>query len=194
MKLTARLLLTLPFVLVTILYLRLQLSSNGCWGLVELVYNIVLWILLALTFVISIVVTLGKRQSQTFKAEPYSFTITLITLIALLIGGLWGDTSKGAKWIEARSQNYNGHPSAQELTLRKNGTFTVYLREIDFTCYYSGDYWKVSDTLTFDNETISKTDFKLTSQYLLKDNVLYPLTSSEEKGKEFSKFDIIETR
>ena len=135
MKLTTRLLLTLPFVLVTILYFRLQLSSKGCWGLVELVYNIVLWILLALTFVISIVVTLGKRQSQTFKAEPYSFTITLITLLALLIGGLWGDTSKGAKWIEARSQNYNGHPSAQEFTLRKNGTFTVFLREIDFTCH-----------------------------------------------------------
>lgn len=194
MKLTTRLLLTLPFVLVTILYLRLQLSSNGCWGLIELVYNIVLWILLALTFVISIVVALGKRQSQKFKAEPYSLTITLITLLALLIGVLWGDTSKGAKWIVARSQNYNRHPSAQELKLRKNGTFTVYLRENDFTCYYSGDYWKVSDTLTFDNETISKTDFKLTSQYLIKDNVLYPLTSSEEKGKEFSKFDIISTR
>lgn len=190
MKLTARLLLTFPFVLVTSLYLRLQLSDNGCCGLIELIYTIALLIFLALTFAISIVATLRKRQSQTLKAEPYSLTTTLVTLLALLIGGLWGDNLKGAKWIEAKSQNYNGQPSAQELTLRKNGTFTVYLREDDFTCYYSGDYRKVSDTVTFDNETISKTDFKLTTQYLLKDDVLYPLTNSVGDGKQFSKFDI----
>ena len=194
MKLTARLLLTLPFALATFLYLRLRLSENGCWGLIELVYSIALWIFLALTFAISIVATLRKRQSQTFKAEPYSLTVTLVTLLTLLVGGIWGDNLKGKKWIEARSQNYNGQPTAQELTLRKNGTFTVYLREDDFTCYYSGDYRKVSDTVTFDSETIGKTDFKLTTQYLLKENVLYPLTNSVGNGKKFSKFDITWTK
>jgi hypothetical protein len=193
-KLTARLLLTLPFALATFLYLRLRLSENGCWGLIELVYSIALWIFLALTFAISIVATLRKRQSQTFKAEPYSLTVTLVTLLTLLVGGIWGDNLKGKKWIEARSQNYNGQPTAQELTLRKNGTFTVYLREDDFTCYYSGDYRKVSDTVTFDSETIGKTDFKLTTQYLLKENVLYPLTNSVGNGKKFSKFDITWTK
>ena len=193
-KLRSRLLLTLPFVLVTLLYLRLQLSYNGCWGLIELIYTVVLWIFLALTFAISVVATLRKRQSQTLKAEPYSLTVTLVTILALLAGGLWGDNLKGAKLFEARSQKYNGQPSAQELTLRKNGIFTVYLREDDFTCFYSGDYRKVGDTLTFDSETIGKTDFKLTTQYLLKDNVLYPLPNSIGNEKQFSKFDITWTK
>ncbi len=174
--------------------MRLQLSDNGCWGLIELIYTIALWIFLALTFIISVIATFRKRQSQTLKTEPYSLTVTVVTLLALLIGGLWGDNLKGAKWIEARSQNYNGQPSAQALTLRKNGTFTVHLREDDFTCYYSGDYRKVGDTVTFDNETIGKTDFKLTTQYLLKGNVLYPLTNSVGNGKQFSKFDITWTK
>lgn len=102
-----------------------------------------------------------------------------------------GDNLNGGKWIVARSQNYKRQPSAQELTLRKNGTFTVYLREADFTCYYSGNYVKTRDTLTFDNETIGKTDFKITTQYLIKDNILYPLTNNSDGGKQFSKFDII---
>jgi len=108
LKLTARLLLTLPFVLVTFLYLRQQLSENGCWGLIELIYTIVLWIFLALTFILSVVVIIRKRKSQALKVEPYSLTITLVTFIALMIGGIWSEELKGAKWIVARNQNYNG--------------------------------------------------------------------------------------
>jgi O-antigen/teichoic acid export membrane protein len=104
-NLIVRLLLTLPFVFVTFLYLRGQLSDNGCWGLIELVYTVAFWIFLALTFIVSISATLRKRQSQKIKAEPYSLIITLLTLLALIIAGLWGDNLKGAKWIE---QTQNG--------------------------------------------------------------------------------------
>jgi len=100
-KLIVRLLLTLPFVFVTFLYLREQLSDNGCRGLIELVYAVAIWIFLALTFIVSISATLRKRQSQKLKAEPYSL---IITLLALIIAGLWGDNLKGAKWIEAKAK------------------------------------------------------------------------------------------
>lgn len=194
MKLPVGLLLALPFVLVTFLYLRLELSDNGCRGLMELLYTVALWIFLAITFTISIVATPRKRESDRLKVEPYTFTITLATLIALIVGGFWGEHIKGAIWIEARSQNYNAQPSAQDLRLRKNGTFTVYLREDDFTCYYTGDYKKSSDTIIFDNETIDKTNFKMTTQYLFKDKVLFPLTSDLNDEKQFSKFDITLTK
>jgi hypothetical protein len=193
-KLTARLLLTLPFVLVSFLYLRLQLSDNGCWGLIELVYTVTLWIFLALTFIISAIATLRKSQSQNLKAEPYALTITLITLLALIIGGLGGNSLKGAKWIQAKSQNYNAQPSAQDLTLRENGTFTVYLREDDFTCYYTGNYNKTYDTITFDKETIDKIGSKMTLQYLIRDKVLIPLTNQFNDKDEYLKFDITSTK
>ncbi len=193
MKLTARLLLTLPFVFVTFLYLRLQLSDEGCWGLIDLIYCVALWIFLALTFSISVVATLRKRQSERLKAEPYSLTIILVTLLALIVGGLWGDNLQGATWMKARSQNYNSQPSAQDLTLRENRTFTVYLREDDFTCHYTGKYKKVGDTITFDRETILRTDFKMTTNYLLKDNALFPLNNLTDK-KPLKVFDITWTK
>ena len=194
MKLTTRLLLTLPFIVLTLLYLRLNLSDNGCWGLIELIYSVGLWIFLAVTFIISTIATLRKKQSERLKAEPYSLTITLVTLFTLIVVGLWGDNLKGAKWVEAKSQNYNAQPSAQDLTLRKNGTFTVYLREDDFTCYYSGDYKKLGDTVSFEKSIIEQTNSKMTVQYLLKDKTLLPLTNDNDEQNKFARFDIISTR
>ena len=174
--------------------MKLNLSDNSCWGLIELIYSVGLWIFLTITFIISLVATLRKRQSERLKAEPYSFTITLVTLLTLIVVALWGDNLKGAKWIEAKSQNYNAKPSAQDLTLRKNGTFTIYLREDDFTCYYSGDYKKSGDTLSFENSIIEQTNSKMTVQYLLKDQTLVPLTKDTERQNKFGKFDIVSTK
>jgi hypothetical protein len=175
----------------TYLYVKLELSDNGCWGLIELVYTVVLWVSLAVTFIISTVSTLRKRQSDKLKAEPYTLAITLVTLVTLIVGGFWGDNLKGAKWIDARSQNYSAQPSAQDLTLRRNGTFTIYLREDDFTCYFSGNYKIKGDTLSFENAVIEKTNSKMTAQYLFKDKTLLPIANGIEHEEKFSKFDVI---
>jgi hypothetical protein len=121
-------------------------------------------------------------------------TITLVTLLALIIGELWGDIIKGEKWIEAKSQNYNVQPSAQDLTLRKNGTFTVYLREDDFTCYYTGNYFTSNGKIILDKETVNKTNAKMTTQYLQGNKVLIPLTGTGEDRTQYSGFDIISTK
>jgi hypothetical protein len=174
-KLSARLLLILPFIVVTILYLRLNLASNGCWGLIEVIYSFILWVLLAATFTLAIVATLRKRQSQKLKAEPATLTVIIITLLVLIAGMFFSEIFKGAKWIDAKSENYNAKPSSVDLTLRKNGSFTVYLKEADFSCYYSGKYKKSGDTIILDKEVIDKTDFKLATHYLLNEKYLTPI-------------------
>ena len=194
MNLIARILLTLPFIFVTFLYLKLNLSDNGCSGLIELIFTVGLWILLPITFIISVVATMRKRQSEKLKVEPYSFMITVVTLLTLVIAMIYGGNLKGAKWIEAKSKNDDAHPSAQELTLRKNGTFIVYLREDDFSCYFSGNYKKFGDTINFENSIIDRTNSKMTAQYLLKEKTLLPLKNQPSYQNTLVEFDIISTR
>ena len=194
MKLIARILLTLPFILVTFLYLKLNLSDNGCSGLIELIYTVGFWVLLPITFIISVVATMRKRQSEKLKVEPYSFMITVATLLTLVIAMIYGGNLKGAKWIEAKSKNHGAHPSAQELTLRKNGTFIVYLREDDFSCYFNGNYKKFGDTINFENSIIERTNSKMTTQYLLKEKTLLPLKNQPSYQNTLVEFDIISTR
>ena len=191
MKLVTRLLLTLPFVVVTFLYLRLILADNGCWGLIELMYSVVLWILLTITFVLALIATLRKRQSEQIKAERFSLTITLLTLTALVIGGLWGNNLKGSVWLEAKTEGYISQYSSLDLTLRKNRTFTIHLNETDFSCFYTGNYQTSNDTLHFDEEIIAKTDLKMTTFYLLRDKTMLPLVDTTKDNNQYTKFDII---
>ena len=114
--------------------------------------------------------------------------------MTLVVALLWGDNLKGTKWIEAKSENYDAQPSAQILTLRKNGTFKVYLREDDFTCYYSGNYKKMGDTLCFEKSIIKQTSSKMTFQYLVKDKTLLPLTNETNEQNKSVKYDIISMR
>ena len=194
MKLTARILLTLPFLIATFLYFKLNLSDNGCSRLIELIYAIGLWIFLVISFLLSIVAIVLKSQSEKLKAEPYSLVIAIVTLLTLIVAIIWGDNLKGEKWIEAKSQNYNAQPSAQTLILRKNGTFKVYLREDDFTYYYSGSYKKFGDTVSFENSIIEQTNSKMTVQYLLKDKFLLPLKKETNEQNTPVRFDVISIR
>jgi len=169
------------------------LADNGCWGLIELMYSVILWILLVITFILALVATLRKRQSERLRAERFSLTITLFTLTALVVGGFWGDNLKGSVWLEAKTQGYISQHSSLDLTLRKNRTFTVHLNETDFSCYYTGDYQKINDTLYFDKETIAKTDLKMTTLYLLHDRKLLPLIDTAKDNNQYTTFNIITT-
>lgn len=194
MKLSARLLLTLPFILAIVLYWRLNLADTGCWGLIEVIYSIIIWVLLAVTFTLAIIATLRKRKPQKIKAESITLAITTITLLALIAGMFFSEYFKGAKWIDAKSENYNAEPSAVDLTLRKNGNFTVYLREVDFSCYYSGKYKKSRDTIKLNKEIIDKANSKLTTHYLLTEKFLIPIFDQSQGEVLLPKLEIIEKR
>jgi len=193
-KLKGRLLLTLPFATVTFLYLKFQWADNGCWGLVELAYTIILCTLLALSFALALYAVLGKRQSGKFSAEPYSLTIAFITLCSLIIGLSLGDTLKGAIWIRATRQKHNSNPTTQDLILRKNGTFETWLSEADFSCFASGQYQTKTDTIILEDKVVKMAQFKLTSKYLLLEKSLVPVTDSTKDERLLLPFEIVNKR
>ncbi|MGN6211001.1 hypothetical protein [Parafilimonas sp.] len=99
MKLSTRLLLTLPFILVTYFYLRFSLADNGCTGLMDFFFGGVYIILFGVSLWLAFRATLRKREHSKRKPEPISLTITLVTLAILIVGRIFGQDFKGNTWI-----------------------------------------------------------------------------------------------
>lgn len=189
MKLIIRLLLTLPFIIVTTLYLKLNLADNGCWGLIEGLYTIVLYIFFVVTIPLAIWATLRKRQIKDGKPEPVTLTIFILTLSVLIGGKNFGEHFKGDTWIYAETSRQN--LSTQNLTLRTNGKFKVELNEADFSCYFTGEYLKHKDTLILAKYVIDQTDSLLTTKYLVAGTLLKPISDKNQDSLRFSKFRIV---
>lgn len=169
--------------------MRLNLSDNGCTGLIEGIYIILLFILFAVTIPLSLMATFRKRQSHNKKPEPITLSITLFTFCVLIIGKGFGDDFKGSKWIYAKA---NIHElESQTLTLRKNGTFKVDLGHIDFSCSFSGQYQKHGDTIFLDKDVVDQTNSLLATKYLLQDTLLKPIIDANKNSIKFSQFLII---
>ena len=175
----------------TFLYLKLNLADNGCWGLIEGMYTVILFILFAVTIPIAFGATLRKRQINNRKPEPIALTISILTLFVLIGGKFFGEDFKGRTWIYAETSRQN--LSTQNLKLRTNGTFKLDLNEADFSCYFSGLYRQHGDTILLDKDIINQTHSLLTTQYLLTETLLKPITINQDSVN-FGEFIILTKR
>jgi hypothetical protein len=181
-KLYIRLLLTIPFVFVAFGYYKTYNPDEGCLGgLFDQLLIVIFISVLLLTGILAIVATSWKRQSEKSKFEPITLSISLITFLFLIYDMIFRGHSNGDKWIYAENKNLNNIPFTQNLTLRKNGNFTVGLFDPSFDCAFSGEYKRIGDTIILDKETIDKTHVKMTTIYLLQSGKLVPLFDTVNK-------------
>jgi hypothetical protein len=117
-------------------------------------------------------------------------TITLVSLLTLIVILIIGDKVFGQTWIEAQNINDRHEVSRQRITLRKNKTFRFDLIEADFSCFASGSYGFVNDTLILDKETIEKSDGKFTTNYLVKDTLLIPIYDKRNAKEKYDTLQI----
>jgi hypothetical protein len=188
MRLYLRLLLTLPFVLLSFFYCKNEFADNSCRGLIELLLQ---WTLFPITFFLSAVAIFLKRKVHKFKPEPYSLTVTVTPLICFWILSAFSDSLKGAIWIKAEDKKTFHRSPFYDLTLRKNGRFTLLQGSADFGCYFSGDYQIHDDTLIFDNKVITETDTRMTARYLMHQDKLLSIPEILNDSSVHVDFDII---
>lgn len=152
-------------------------------GFIDVIILLTFFGFLLLTGVLAANATLSKRQSKKVKFEPVSFFITLTTLLSLVYSLTLRGHTNGDEWVNAQNWNQRNSLSTQNLTLRKNGNFTLSLSEVDIGCSISGSYVKKGDTIILDKATIDKTDNKMTTPYLLHSEELVPLFDTVNKWR-----------
>ncbi|RNI31747.1 hypothetical protein EFY79_21085 [Hanamia caeni] len=138
--------------------------------------------LLVITIVTALIGIFHRQRIQKTKSELITLLITVLTFITLIFYPLLTGHTKGEKWIEAVNKDSTHSISKENLTLRKNGNFTIDLIEADFGSI-SGTYNKSADTIFLEQASIDKTNSKITSKYLMKLNELVPLFDTINKIK-----------
>jgi len=152
----------------------------------DLFFGGVFIILFAVSIWLAFRGTFRKKEINKRKPEPITLTITLVTLVILIVGKIFGQDFKGSTWIYAET---NGDKlETQALTLRKNGTFKVDLGHVNFSCFFSGHYQRQGDTIILDKDVVGQTNSLLTTKYLLQDTLLVPLNDTNVDNTRLSEF------
>ncbi len=172
MKLHVRLLLTIPFAIVTLGYYHIANPDLVCNGLLSTILFIPIYCILLLTVILAFYATFRKKQLNEKIPEPISLSISLITVLVLIYSLTLRGHRNGEEWIRAESQSVNDEFESQGLTLRKNGNFTFYPNS---ECAFSGEYKKNGDTILLDKEMIAP---ELSAAYLLNSTTLTPLVDT----------------
>ena len=156
-------------------YLDLYLSDEGCWGMIQAVTAIALFLGMIITGTFVLIAVFRKRQTEKIKFEPITLTIILLTITTIIVCRLLGDNFKGKVWIYAEVSNNNFPVQKHNLTLRQNKNYRIRVNEIEWTCTYTGQYLITGDTIILNNEIAKRTDSNFIEKYLLVDNKLIPI-------------------
>lgn len=176
MKLHKRLLLTLPFIVVTFGFYKLSNPDAVCKGPISAIVMLISLGLLLLTGILAAIATLRKGQFDKPRPDPITLSISMITLLFIIYSMTIRGHRKGDIWIEAENKNLNNWQESKWLTLRKNGNFTF---SPNADCAFSGGFRKTGDTIILDKNTIGINE--ISSVYLLKSNELVPLSDTTSK-------------
>jgi hypothetical protein len=169
-KLYIRLLLTIPFVLVTFVFYKLSNPDAVCNGPLTAIIMVVVYGSLLLIGIFAAVAAFRKKQFDKPTPEPITLTISLITLLFIIYDMTFRGHTNGDIWIEAENKNLSDWQESKWLTLRKNGNFTF---SPNADCGFSGKFKKIGDTIILDKDIIHTNE--ISSVYLLKVDKLVPL-------------------
>lgn len=178
MKGYVRVLLTIPFVVVTYGYYKVVNPDEYCNGPLSAMIILAIYSFLLLTGVLAGVATFRKRQYDKQTPEPISLFILVIALLFILYNLTLRGHRNGEVWIHAENKNLQAGLEPQGLTLRKNGNFTF---NPNSDCAFSGEYKKIGDTIIINKESTSKGIPEIAPTYIVKSSKLIPLVDTTDK-------------
>lgn len=148
--------------------------GDQCEGIIETFYIF----LLSLAYLIILFVETVISVITYFKAKEtisyFPWIITLLIVITLAI------VRKEEKF-ERSTVLYATLENKHSLMLCKNNTFKIKIQYVEWSCYYTGKYKIMKDTLLLSRNDIESTTAGLfTNNYLIDNNknLLYPLATA----------------
>ena len=191
-----RILFIIPFLIAAYFYLTKQLSDNDCSGLVDVFIFLFQLVCCVVTFIIAVVATIRKRQSEKFKIEPITGAVTFLTLTTIVLAGLYPNLFKGSIYISADSEQFSNIPGGQKLKFRHNKKVEVHKVETDFSCYETFDYKQLDDTFVINKQRDVYERGVIANKFIKQGQKLIPLTENNliDTSKQSIKFVIVQTR
>lgn len=174
MKKIQPIILSLPFILIGVAHIHLHTRTGGCWGMVEGLYSLFLYLLggiFAFTVTVIAIIKYSKNK-EILEFLPVLFS-------ALLLVSFFIYTKKAYK-IERESDAYviAGTKGLTEdyLFFSRDMRLVLLSRNIEQGCTYAGKFEKKGDTLLLDRNIVAIQPSLLQEKYLLnEDSTLIPV-------------------
>jgi len=133
--------------------------GDDCKGMIQALSLIFFCII----YVISLVVILVVQRTRKRPFNPYPFVTTFVVVIATYFTLNVDKFQSEPKLIAVTKAELKS-----KLTLRADGTFLIQIREIEWSCFYSGKYDLDRDTLRLSRPDIqSVTEDLFVNRYLV---------------------------
>ena len=155
------------------------LFGDGCVGMPDVFQFAFLCIIYGLTLAIILIVSTIKyyKYKNSFNYFPIPITLIVIGLVYLAIE-IDAINPNTTLYATKATTGWND----RILTLREDNTFQIQMREVEWSCFYKGQYKIRKDTLFLErNDIQSETDSVFSDKYLIVHNqkMLYPLDKLE---------------
>lgn len=178
MKLAIRLLFILPFIIASYYFAATQLANSSCYGFIELIIFLFQVFCCFITFLVAVIASIRKRQSEKLKVEPIFGTIILLTLSVIVLSYFFPNLIKGSIAFSAKTGYIKSMHSERKLVFRENGKVEVYNIETDFTCFETYSYQQAADTFKIDMPMQLDGSANFANKFLLREHKLFPLTEN----------------
>ena len=139
-------------------------------GIIEGISSLFFCVIYILTLVLVLAIPVIKKRPFNF----YPLLTTVLVVVAIFISFNM-DAFESPRTLYAETSHRDGEST---LTLRQDGTFKIKVQEIEWACFYKGNYKIQGDTLTLSRQDIQAiTDSLFSDKYLIGKNkqVLFPL-------------------
>jgi len=147
------------------------LFGDGCQGMVE----VILFLFLSVIYIFALLIILSTSATKYFKKEESFnyFPLATTLIVAILIYLVFQSDN-----FESSTRLHAISPLQHSLTLRKNNTFKIQMQEIEWACFYKGNYKLQGDTLTLLRPDLqAKTENIFANKYFIdqKSKRMYPV-------------------
>ncbi len=178
MKKIQPIILSLPFILIGVAHIHLHTRTGGCWGMVEGLYSLFLYLLggiFAFTVTIIAIIKYSKTR-ELVEFVPVVFSTLLVVSFFIY--------TKKAYKIDRESDAYviAGTKGLTEdyLFFSKDMRLVLLSRNMEQGCTYAGKFEKNGDTLFLDRNIVAIQPGLLQEKYLLnEDSTLIPLENDQ---------------
>jgi len=178
MKLFRLIIFSIPLVIIGVLYARLHLRTEGCWGLAEGFYTIFLFGAGLIAICAAEISSISYYLKTKSKSELIPLFVSFLLIVAVILIKLSDNQLKAKTILYAETNSsFRNH----SLTLREDNSFTIHIKEIEWSCNYSGKYIQAGDTIKLLKDVNHLSGNIFYSTYLIQDNqYLIPFDSGVE--------------
>ena len=148
------------------------LIDESCQGFIEGIWLLFLCIIYLVVLVVILMVSFfqSSKQNISYNFFPLLTTLLIIVFFYAFASGKFDSSTKTLAIMEN-----NGSMEKHILKLKENGSFVIQMREIEWSCFYKGNYYLIHDTIILNRNVQSLTHNLLSDKYLIEESGKYLL-------------------